>query len=63
MSTFINIDLLIDIMEEDRPGCFNGAYVGDDYWEQERYTDMMLRRERRSTLRIEGTSCQLRIEN
>ena len=46
MSTFINIDLLIDIMEEDRPGCFNGAYVGDDYWEQERYTDMMLLRER-----------------
>ena len=63
MSTFINIDLLIDIMEEDRPGCFNGAYVGDDYWEQERYTDMMLRRERRAALRIEGTSCQLRIEN
>ena len=63
MSTFINIDLLIDIMEEDRPGCFNGAYVGDDYWEQERYTDMMLRRERRSTLRIEGALRQLRIEN
>ena len=48
MSTFISIDLLIDIMEEDRPGCFNGAYVGDDYWEEERYTDMVLRKERRS---------------
>jgi len=63
MSTFINIDLLIDIMEEDRPGCFNGAYVGDDYWEQERYTDMMLRRERRAALRIEGALRQLKIEN
>ena len=48
MNTFINIDLLIDFMEEDRPGCFNGAYVGDDYWEQERYTDMMLLRDRHS---------------
>ena len=63
MNTFINIDLLIDIMEEDRPGCFNGAYVGDDYWEQERYTDMMLRRERRAALRIEGALRQLKIEN
>ena len=63
MSTFISIDLLIDIMEEDRPGCFNGAYVGDDYWEQERYTDMMLRKERRAALRIEGALRQLKIEN
>ena len=63
MSTFINIDLLIDIMQEDRPGCFNGAYVGEDYWEQERYTDMMLRRERRAALRIEGALRQLKIEN
>ena len=63
MSTFISIDLLIDIMEEDRPGCFNGAYVGDDYWEQERYTDMVLRKERRAALRIEGALRQLKIEN
>ena len=63
MNTFINIDLLIDFMEEDRPGCFNGAYVGDDYWEQERYTDLMLRRERRAALRIEGALRQLKIEN
>ena len=63
MNTFISIDLLIDIMEEDRPGCFNGAYVGDDYWEQERYTDMVLRKERRAALRIEGALRQLKIEN
>ena len=59
MSSYINIDLLIDIIEEEQCGCFNGAYVGsdyvgDDYWEQERYTDMRLMRERRSTLRIEN---------
>ncbi len=54
MSSYINIDLLIDIIEEEQCGCFNGAYVGDDYWEQEQYTDMMLMRERRSTLRIEN---------
>ena len=53
MSSYINIDLLIDIIEEEQCGCFNGAYVGSDYWEQEQYTDMMLRMERRSTLNIE----------
>jgi hypothetical protein len=54
MSSYINIDLLIDFIEEEQVGCFNGAYVGSDYWEQEQYTDMMLMRERRSTLRIEN---------
>ena len=48
MSSYINIDLLIEIMEEEQCGCFNGAYIGDDYWEEERYTDMRLRLERRS---------------
>ena len=33
---------VIDIIEEEQCGCFNGAYVGSDYWEQERYTDMRL---------------------
>ena len=42
MRSYINIDLLIDFIEEEQVGCFNGAYVGDDYWEQERYTDMRL---------------------
>ena len=54
MSSYINIDLLRDFIEEEQCGCFNGAYVGSDYWEQEQYTDMMLRMERRSTLRIEN---------
>ena len=48
MRSYINIDLLIDIIEEEQVGCFNGAYVGSDYWEQEQYTDMRLRLERRS---------------
>ena len=48
MNTFINIDLLVEIVEEEQCGCFNGAFIGDDYWEQERYTDMVLRKERRS---------------
>ena len=42
MRSYINIDLLIDFIEEEQVGCFNGAYVGSDYWEQERYTDMRL---------------------
>ena len=48
MSSYINIDLLIDFIEEEQVGCFNGASVGSDYWEQEQYTDMMLCMERRS---------------
>jgi hypothetical protein len=47
MRSYINIDLLVEIIEEEHPGCFNGAYVGDDYWEEERYTDWKLRLERR----------------
>ena len=53
--SYINIDLLIDIIEEEQTGCFNGAYIGDDYWEQERYTDLMLRQERRrERIRLKG---------
>jgi hypothetical protein len=52
MRSYINIDLLINIIEEEQTGCFNGAYVGDDYWEQERYTDLMLRQERRERIRL-----------
>ena len=47
MRSYINIELLVDIMEEEQVGCFNGAFVGDDYWEEEQYTDMKLRLERR----------------
>lgn len=53
MSSCINIDLLIDFIEEEQVGCFNGAYVGSDYWEQKQYTNLMLRMERRTTLNIE----------
>ena len=45
MRSYINIELLVDIMEEEQVGCFNGAFVGDDYWEEERYTDMVLHKE------------------
>lgn len=35
-------EFLREYEEQDRVGCRNGAYQGDDYWEGERYADIAI---------------------